>query len=91
MCSKYRKGEIRYLTELEPPDKSDENSERFLHTFWIKKPKITDGSKYYLAKQKWERVRAAVNSVVRAYVETCKLSLTSYSVRAVLKLTGPSN
>lgn len=34
---------------------------------------------------------AAVNSVARAYVETCKTSLTVYDVRAVLKTTGVSN
>lgn len=64
---------------------------RVLCTFWIKKPKITNGSKHYLAKQRWKRVRVAVNSVARAYVETCKVSLTSYKVRAVLKMTGASN
>lgn len=36
-------------------------------------------------------VRAAVNSVARAFVETCKMSLTSYNVRAVLKISGGSN
>lgn len=40
---------------------------RFLYTFWIKKPKIINGSKYYLAKQRWKRVRVAVNFVARAY------------------------
>lgn len=64
---------------------------RFLYTFWIKKPKIINGSKYYLAKQRWIRVRVAGNFVVRAYVETCKVSLTSYNVRAALKITGASN
>lgn len=66
---------------------------RFLYTFWIKKknPKIINGSKYYLTKQRWERVMAAVNSVARAYVETCKTSLTVYNIRAVLKTTGVSN
>lgn len=34
---------------------------------------------------------AAVNSVARAYVETCKMSLTVYDVRAVLKTRGVSN
>lgn len=62
---------------------------RFLHTFWIKKPKITNGSKYYLAKRNWERVRGAVNSVARAYGEICKLSLTSYSSSSAQNYRSP--
>lgn len=51
---------------------------RFLYIFWIKKnPKIINGSKYYLTKQRWERVMAAVDSVARAYGETCKMSLST--------------
>lgn len=42
----------------------------FLSIFWIKKnPKITNGSKYSLAKQRRERARAAVNGAAGADVE----------------------